>query len=141
MTKYTPRFIILSVAMKEISKDPRRGASVPHKVVCISNTGKVSVNEIPKDPKRQGNELFMRTGFPVRKYEYLLQLEKLRKMAEDGDIRPARDEVIKTGIEVSDAAKVIASGILKHNEKINLGGMFTNIKTCPPKFSPNTTRE
>ena len=141
MTKYTPRFIILSVAMKEISKDPRRGTTVPHKMVCVSNTGFVPVNEIPRDPGRQGNELSIVMGVPVRKHEYLLRLQELKKMAESGDIRPARDNVTNMGIEVSDAASVIASGILKHNKQINLGGMFPEVKTCPPKFSTNIARE
>ena len=127
--------------MNEISKDPRRGTTVPRRVVCISNAGRVPVNEIPRDPGRKGNELSIRMGFPVRKHEYLLLLGKLREMVENGDIRPARDNVTNMGIEVSDAASVIASGILKYNGKINLGGMFTNIKTCPPKFSTNTARE
>lgn len=126
--------------MNEISKDPRRG-TVSRRMVCISNTGRIPVNEIPRDPGRKGNELSIAMGVPVRKHEYLLQLGKLKEMVENGDIRPARDSVTNMGIEISDAASVIASGILKYNEQINLGGMFTNIKTCPPKFSTNTARE
>lgn len=130
MTKYTPRFIILSVTMNEISKDPRRGTTVPYRMVCISNTGRVPVNEIPKDPNRQENELSIAMRFPVERHEYLLRLGRLREMVENGDIRPARDKAINMGIEVSDAASVIASGILKYNEEINLGGMFPEVKTC-----------
>jgi len=130
LTKYTPRFIILSVTMNEISKDPRRGTTVPHRMVCISNTGLVPVNEIPKDPNRQGNELSIAMGFPVERHEYLLRLGRLREMVENGDIRPARDNAINMGIEASDAASVIASGILKYNEEINLGGMFPEVRTC-----------
>ncbi|MFA5207807.1 MAG: hypothetical protein WC938_03110 [Candidatus Paceibacterota bacterium] len=69
-------------------------------------------------------------GFPVERHEYLLRLGRLREMVENGDIRPARDNAINMGIEASDAASVIASGILKYNEEINLGGMFPEVRTC-----------
>jgi hypothetical protein len=119
--------------MTKIARDPGRGVKPPHKVLCVSSEGLLPVNEIQKDPRREGN-LTMGTGFPVGKHEYLLRLLELEKMAENGDIRPARDNITKMGIDTFDAANVITSGILKYNEKLNLESMFKNIKTCPPKF-------
>jgi len=127
--------------MTEIARDPRRGVKAPRKIVCVSNKGIVPVNEIQKDPKRQGASLTMGTLFPVGKHIRFQQLSLLKEMAESGNTRPAMDEAPKMGIDSFDAAKVIASGILKYNEKLNLESVFTNIRTCPPKFLPNRARE
>ena len=123
--------------MKEIRRDPNRGALAPRRMVCFTTEGKVPVNEIQKDPKRQG--LAMGKCFPLGKHEYLLKLKELEKMAENGDIRPAMDRITEMGIDTSDAAKFIASGISK--QELHLEDVFPNIRTCPPKFLPNRARE
>jgi hypothetical protein len=62
-------------------------------------------------------------------------------MAANGDIRSVMNEATNMGIDTFDAANVIASGILKYNEKLNLESVFTNIRTCPPKFYPTEQGE
>jgi hypothetical protein len=125
--------------MTKIARDSRRGVKVPRKIVCVSSEGITSVNEIQKDPKRQEKGLTMGTGFPVGKHLYLLQLIELEKMAANGEIRPVMDNIASMGIDTFNATKKIASGIMEHNKKLNLGDMFPS-KTCPPKFSLNKAR-
>ena len=136
LTRICSYSIIL--AMTKIARDPGRGAKPPRKVLCVSSEGLLPVNEIQKDPRREGS-LTMGTVFPVGKHEYLLRLMKLEEMAKCGDTRPAMNEAYKRGIDTSDAAKFIASGAVK--QELHLEEVFPNIKTLPPKFLPNRARE
>lgn len=118
--------------MNEIRRDPRR--------VRMLTTA--PINEIGRDPRRDDDPIIKGlAGFPLGKHETCMAIRKLSHMAKVGEIHSARDRIPEIGQNQSHAIYHFASSAVEYSGKIPWEVLFPNIKTCPPKFSLNTTRE